>query len=177
MRRKNKGVNITFSLYPARRRPMLAPPRRQHLIPPPGHANRAPRIPPAAGPCWRRPADNPLSHRWATPTGRPEFRPAPAHVGATPPTTPYPTAGPRQQGVLFSRRVPSSRRASPSSPKGPLVPAGLPLFPEGPPRPGGPAPLPRRAPSSRRASPSSRRACPSSPEGPPLSGGPAPLPP
>ena len=141
MRRKNKGVNITFSLYPARRRPMLAPPRRQHLIPPPGHANRAPRIPPAAGPCWRRPADNPLSHRWATPTGRPEFRPAPAHVGATPPTTPYPTAGPRQQGVLFSRRVPSSRRASPSSPKGPLVPAGLPLFPEGPPRPGGPAPL------------------------------------
>ena len=146
MRRKNKGVNITFSLYPARRRPMLAPPRRQHLIPPPGHANRAPRIPPAAGPCWRRPADNPLSHRWATPTGRPEFRPAPAHVGATPPTTPYPTAGPRQQGVLFSRRVPSSRRASPSSPKGPLFTAGLPLF-------------------SRRA-PSFRRACPSSPVGP-----------
>lgn len=27
MRRKNKGVNITFSLYPARRRPMLAPAR------------------------------------------------------------------------------------------------------------------------------------------------------
>lgn len=26
MRRKNKGVNITFFLYPARRLPMLAPP-------------------------------------------------------------------------------------------------------------------------------------------------------
>lgn len=25
MRRKNKGVNITFTLYPARRLPMLAP--------------------------------------------------------------------------------------------------------------------------------------------------------
>ena len=113
---------------PTRRLPMLAPPRRQPLIPPPGHANRAPRIPPGAGPCWRRPADNPLSHRRATPTGRPESCPppapcwrrpagkalihrrttptgrpesssAPAHVGATPPTTPYPTVGPRQQGA------------------------------------------------------------------------------
>ena len=132
---------------------MLAPPRRRSLDPPSGHANRAPRIPPGAGPCWRRPAGNTLSHRRATPTGRPEFRPAPAHVGATPPTTPYPTAGPRQQGVLFSRRVPSSRRASPSSPKGPLVPAGQPLFTAG-------LPL-----FSRRA-PSFRRACPSSPVGP-----------
>ena len=55
---------------PTRRRPMLAPPRRQSLNPPSGHANRAPRIPLAAGPCWRRPADNPLSHRRTTPTGR-----------------------------------------------------------------------------------------------------------
>ena len=88
MRRKNKGVNITFSLYPTRRRPMLAPPRRQPLNPPPGHANRTPRIPLGAGPCWRRPAGNPLIHRRATPTGRPESRSAPAHVGAAPPTTP-----------------------------------------------------------------------------------------
>ena len=88
MRRKNKGVNITFSLYPARRLPMLAPSRRQPLIPPSGHANRAPRIPLGACPCWRRPTDNPLSHRRATPTGRPESRPAPAHVGAAPPAKP-----------------------------------------------------------------------------------------
>ena len=148
MRRKNKGVNITFSLYPARRLPMLAPPRRQPLIPPPGHANREPRIPLAAGPCWRRPADkalihrrprqqgapnparrlpmlapprrqpltpppghanraprispgagpcwrrpagNPLSHRRGTPTGRLKSRSAPAK--------PYPTVGTRQQGA------------------------------------------------------------------------------
>ena len=88
MRRKNKGVNITFSLYPARRLPMLAPPRRQPLIPPPGHANREPRIPLAAGPCWRRPADKALIHRRATPTGNPESRSAPAHVGAAPPAKP-----------------------------------------------------------------------------------------
>ena len=101
---------------PARRRPMLAPPRRQPLIPPSGHANRAPRIPLGASPCWRRPADNPLSHRRATPTGCLKSHPPPAHVGAAPPTTPYPTVGPRQQGVLFPRRAPSSRRACPSSP-------------------------------------------------------------
>ena len=97
MRRKNKGVNITFSLYLARRRPMLAPPRRQSLDPPPGHANREPRLPLAAGPCWRRPAGKALSHRRGTPTGNPESRSAPAHVGAAPPAKPYPTAGPRQQ--------------------------------------------------------------------------------
>ena len=99
MRRKNKGVNITFSLYLARRRPMLAPPRRQSLIPPSGHANREPRIPPGASPCWRRPAGNHLSHRRAPPTGRLEFHPASAHVGAAPPAKPYPTVGPRQQGA------------------------------------------------------------------------------
>ena len=55
---------------PARRRPMLAPPRRQSLDPPLGHANREPRIPLGAGPCWRRPAGKALSHRRATPTGR-----------------------------------------------------------------------------------------------------------
>ena len=88
MRRKNKGVNITFSLYPARRLPMLAPPRRQPLIPPSGHANRAPRIPLAAGPCWRRPAGKALVHRRATPTGRPESHPALAPVGAVPSAKP-----------------------------------------------------------------------------------------
>ena len=123
MRRKNKGVNITFFLSPARRRPMLAPPRRQSLIPPSGHANRAPRIPLAAGPCWRRPAVKALIHRRATPTGCLKSHPAPAHVGAAPPATPYPIVGPRQQGVLFSRRAPSSRRACPV-PEGSLFPVG-----------------------------------------------------
>ena len=96
---EKQGRNITFSLYLARRRPMLAPPRRQPLIPPSEHANRAPRISLAAGPCWRRPAGKALIHRRATPTGNPESRPAPAHVGAAPPATPYPTVGPRQQGT------------------------------------------------------------------------------
>ena len=139
MRRKNKGVNITFSLYPARRLPMLAPPRRQPLTPPPGHANRAPRISPGAGPCWRRPAGNPLSHRRGTPTGRLKSRSAPAK--------PYPTVGPRQQGAPNPARrrpmlapprrqslIPPSGHANRacSSPEGPLFPAGLPLFPVGP---------------------------------------------
>ncbi len=108
---------------PTRRWPMLAPPRRQPLIPPSGHANRALRLPLAASPCWRRPAGKALVHRRATPTGRPESRSPPAHVGAAPPAKPYPTVGPRQQGVLFSRRTPL---------------------------PGGPAPLPRRAPTGRQ---------------------------
>ena len=76
---------------------MLAPPRRQIPIPPPGHANRSSRILPAGRPCWRRPAGKSLSHRRATPTGRPESRPVAVHVGAAPPANPYPTAGPRQQ--------------------------------------------------------------------------------
>ena len=69
-------------------RPMLAPPRRQPLIPPSGHANRAPRIPLAADLCWRRPAGKALVHRRTTPTGRPESRSPPAHVGAAPPAKP-----------------------------------------------------------------------------------------
>ena len=76
---------------------MLAPRRRQNLMPPPGHANRLPRILPAGCPCWRPFAGKALSHRRATPTGRPKSRPAAAHVGASPPAKPYPTAGPRQQ--------------------------------------------------------------------------------
>ena len=91
----------------ARRPPMLAPPHRQSLIPPPGHANRSPRIPPACRPCWRRPTGKALSHRLATPTGRPEFRLPAAHVGAAPPAKPYPTAWPRQHFALNPvRRLP-----------------------------------------------------------------------
>ena len=82
---------------PARRAPMLAPRRRQNLIPPPGHANRPAQILSAGRPCWRLAAGKALSHRRATPTGRPKSRPAAAHVGASPPAKPYPTAGPRQQ--------------------------------------------------------------------------------
>ena len=89
---------------PARRRPMLAPLRRQSLNPPSGHANRAPRITLGAGPCWRRSAGTALIHRRTTPTGHPESRPPPAHVGAAPPAKPYPTVGPRQQGALNPAR-------------------------------------------------------------------------
>ena len=82
---------------PACRPPMLAPPRRQNPIPPSGHANRPARILPAGRPCWRRPAVKTLSHRRATPTVRPESHLPAVHVGAAPPSKPYPTAGPRQQ--------------------------------------------------------------------------------
>ena len=92
---------------PARQPPMLAPPRRQNLIPPPGHANRPTQIPPAGRPCWRRPAGKALSHRRVTPTVRPESRLPAAHVGAPPPAKPYPTAGPRQQDVPNPARRPS----------------------------------------------------------------------
>ena len=86
---------------------MLAPARRQSHIPPPGHANRPPQIPPGGRPCWRRPAGKSLSHRRATPTGRLEFCLPAAHVGAAPPANPYPTAGPRQQAALNPARRPS----------------------------------------------------------------------
>ena len=92
---------------PACRPFMLAPPRRQSLIPPPGHANRLAQIPPGSRPCWRRPAGKTLSHRRATPTGRPKSRPAAAHVGAVPSAKPYVTAGPRQQaGPNLTRQPP-----------------------------------------------------------------------
>ncbi len=77
---------------PARQPPMLAPLRRQNLIPPPDHANRPAQILPGGRPCWRRPAGKALSHRRATPTGRRKSRPAGDHVGAAPPAKPYPTA-------------------------------------------------------------------------------------
>ena len=91
---------------PACRPSMLAPLRRQNLIPPPDHANRPAQIPPAGRPCWRRHAVKTLCHRLATPTGRPEFRPAAVHVGAFPPAKPYPTAWPRQQSGSNPARQP-----------------------------------------------------------------------
>ena len=92
---------------PARQPPMLAPPRRQSLIPPPGHANRPAKIPPGGRPCWRCPAVKTLSHRRVTPTVRPKSCPAAAHVGALPPAKPYPTARPRQQSAPNPARQPS----------------------------------------------------------------------
>ena len=53
------------------RRLLLAPSRRQSLISPSGHANRAPQIPPGGRPCWRHPAGKAIYHRRAAPTGRP----------------------------------------------------------------------------------------------------------
>ena len=92
---------------PTCRPSMLAPPRRQSLMPSSGHANRPARIPPVGRPCWRRPAGKTLSHRRATPTGRLKSCPAAAHVGAAPPAKPYPTAWPRQQaGSNPARRPP-----------------------------------------------------------------------
>ena len=81
------------------RRILLAPPLRQSLNLPSGHANRAPQIPLGGRPCWRRPSVKALIHRRATPTGRPKSRPAADHVGAVPPANAYITVGPRQQGA------------------------------------------------------------------------------
>ena len=92
---------------PACRPFMLAPLRRQSLIPPPGHANSPAKIPPGGRPCWRCPAVKTLSHRRVTPTVRPKSCPAAAHVGALPPAKPYPTARPRQQSGPNPARQPS----------------------------------------------------------------------
>ena len=70
------------------RRILLAPPLRQSLNLPSGHANRAPQIPLGGRPCWRCPAGKALIYRRATPTGRPESRPAADPVGAAPPAKP-----------------------------------------------------------------------------------------
>ena len=70
------------------RRILLAPPLRQSLNLPSGHANRAPQIPLGGRPCWRCPAGKALIYRRATPTGRPKSRPAADHVGAAPPAKP-----------------------------------------------------------------------------------------
>ena len=70
------------------RRLLLALSRRQTLISPSGHANRAPRIPPGGRPCWRRPSGKALIYRRATPTGRLKSRSAADHVGAALPAKP-----------------------------------------------------------------------------------------
>ena len=139
------------------RAPMLAPPRRQNLIPPPGHANRPAQIPPAGRPCWRLAAGKTLSHRLATPTGRPKSRLPAVHVGASPPAKPYPTAGPRQQSGPNPACRPSMlaplRRQIPISPPdhanrpAQIPPAGRPCW-------RGPA---GKALSHRRATPTGRR--------------------
>ena len=92
---------------PARRPTMLAPLRRQNLISPPSHANRPARIPPGGRPCWRRPAGKALSHRLATPTGRPKTYLPADHVGAAPPANPYLTTEPRQQAGPNPARRPT----------------------------------------------------------------------
>ena len=69
---------------PARQPPMLAPRRRQSLIPPPGHANSPARNSPVGRPCWRPSDGKTLSHRRATPTGRPESCPSAVHVAIAP---------------------------------------------------------------------------------------------
>ena len=76
-----------------------------------GHANRAPRIPPGASPCWRRPAGKALILRRATPT-KPGFcRPAGAHVGVALLAKPLSSVGPRQQDPPFpTLRRPCWRR-------------------------------------------------------------------
>ena len=73
---------------PARRPTMLALSRRQTLISPSGHSNRAPKIPPGGRPCWRRPSGKALIYRRATPTGRLKSRSAADHVGAALPAKP-----------------------------------------------------------------------------------------
>ena len=94
---------------PACRPSMLAPPRRQSLIPPPDHANRPARILPGGRPCWRRPAGKTLTHRLATPTGRPKSCLPAAHVGAVPPAKPYPSAG---KTLSHRRATPTGRPKS-----------------------------------------------------------------
>ena len=105
------------------RRLLLALSRRQTLISPSGHVNRAPKIPPGGRPCWRRPADKAIYHRRVTPTGHLESRLPADHVGAAPPAKPYITVGSRQQGAPNSARRPTMlappRRQSHISPSGP----------------------------------------------------------
>ena len=146
---------------PARRPTMLAVSPLQSLIPPLGHANRPARIPPAGRPCWRCPPCKALSHRRATPTGRPESRPAADHVGASPPAKPYLTVGPRQQSGPNLARQPTMlappRRQSLIPPPGhanrpaKILPGGRPCWR----RPAG------KALSHRRATPTVRlKSCP-----------------
>ena len=120
------------------RAPMLAPRRRQSLIPPPDHANSPAQILSSGRPCWRRPAGKALSHRLTTPTGWPKSRLPADHVGTAPPAKPYPTIGPRQQSGPKLACLPSMlaplRRQNLNSPPGHanrpprIPPAGRPCW-------------------------------------------------
>ena len=92
--------------------PMLASPCRQSLNSSSSHANRAPRIPPGASPCWRRPAGKALILRRATPTRPVLSRTAGAHVGVALPAKPLSSVGPRQQDPPFPT-LPAPMLASP----------------------------------------------------------------
>ena len=74
--------------FPATPAPMLASPCRQSLCFPSGNANKTCHFPRCRRPCWRRPAGRALILRRAMPTGRPESRLAPAHVGVALPAKP-----------------------------------------------------------------------------------------
>ena len=120
------------------RPPMLAPLRRQRLMPPPDHANSPAQIPLAGRPCWRPSAVKTLCHRRATPTVRSKSRLPAVHVGAAPSAKPYPTVGPRQQAGPNSARQPPMlaprRRQSLIPPPGHanrparILPAGRPCW-------------------------------------------------
>lgn len=69
---------------PARQPSMLAPTRRQNLMPPPGNANSPAQNLPTGRPCWHRPAGKTLCHRRATPTGRLKTHLPGVHVAAAP---------------------------------------------------------------------------------------------
>ena len=79
----------------------MASPSRQSLCLSSGHANRAPRIPPGASPCWRRPPGRALILRRATPTRPALSRAAGAHVGVALPAKPFSSVEPRQQDPPF----------------------------------------------------------------------------
>ena len=68
---------------------------------------RPARILPGGRPCWRPSAGKTLSHHRATPTVRPESRPATDHVGAAPPAKPHLTTEPRQQAGPNPARRPT----------------------------------------------------------------------
>lgn len=92
MRWKNKESNITFHLYPARRLPMLAPPRRQSLDSPPGHANRACSSPEGTifpkGPLFPEGLPGPRRPCPSSPAGSPLFLPTGAALRQRAPVFP-----------------------------------------------------------------------------------------
>ena len=98
--------------FPTLPAPMLASPCWQSLNPSSSHANKARPFPRYRRPCWRRPPGKAFVFRRATPTGRPESRLAPAHVGVALPAKPLSSVGPRQQAPPFLA-LPAPMLASP----------------------------------------------------------------